>query len=106
MHFLRVAYNPEEKLCMSRLLTILSCRLSAEHVANTRTGIKNLVNDVVRKIRITVMMQGAFVSACWGGATSVAVKEEKSAELKRSTLRCDYEYLKSVSLSDSECGHR
>ena len=64
--FLRVAYNPEEKLCMSRLLTILSCRLSAEHVANTRTGIRNLVNDVVRKIRIIVMMQGTFVSACWG----------------------------------------
>lgn len=105
MHFLRVAYNPAEKLCMSRLLTILSCRLSAEHVASTRTGIRYLVNDVVRKIRITVMMQGAFVSACWG-ATSVAVKEEKPAELKRSTLRCDYECLKSVSLSDSRYGHR
>lgn len=89
-----MAYNPAEKLCMSRLLTILSCRLSAEHVASTRTGIRYLVNDVVRKIRITVIMQGAFVSACWGGATSVAVKEEKPAELKRSTLRCDYEYLK------------
>lgn len=102
---MRVAYNPEEKLCMSRLLTILSCRLSAEHVANTRTSIRNLVNDVVRKIRITVMMPApSYLLA--GEATSVAVKEEKSAELKRSTLRCDYEYLKSVSLSDSECGHR
>lgn len=66
MHFLRVAYNPAEKLCMSRLLIILSCRLSAEHVASTRTGIRYLVNDVVRKIRITVMMQGASYQLAGG----------------------------------------
>ncbi len=49
MHFLRVAYNPAEKLCMSRLLAILSCRLSAEHVASTRCGIRHLINNVVQE---------------------------------------------------------
>jgi len=48
--FFEGSLHPAEKLCMSRLLTILSCRLSAEHVASTRTGIRYLVNDVVRKI--------------------------------------------------------
>jgi len=60
--FLRVAYNPEEKLCMSRLLTILSCRLSAEHVANTRTGIRNLVNDYLLSMLPTLELVSEILS--------------------------------------------
>lgn len=64
--FFEGGMQPGRKVMHIKIAHNLILPISAEHVANTRTGIRNLVNDVVRKIRITVMMQGTFVSACWG----------------------------------------